>query len=121
MCSSKACVRFIAWPDYPPVCLPDSAPESRYDSVFAAFQVKITSALVHGARDCQQTNLNEAANDTGSIECLPEENVSIIESLEQREEKNLDLVGAVSVRRKLYFNPAYFEPELLMVSLLQLS
>uniref|UniRef100_T1IBP4 Uncharacterized protein n=1 Tax=Rhodnius prolixus TaxID=13249 RepID=T1IBP4_RHOPR len=77
-------------------------------------QVKITSALVHGARDCQQTNLNEAANDTGSIECLPEENVSIIESLEQREEKNLDLVGAVSVRRKLYFNPAYFEPELLM-------
>lgn len=55
-------------------------------------------------------------SDSSSIERLPEENVSIVETLEGREDRP-DTVKAItgSTRRKLYFNPAYFEPHLLLV------
>lgn len=58
-----------------------------------------------------------AASDTSSIEKLPEENVSIVETLEGREDRP-DTVKAITgtTRRKLYFNPAYFEPHLLQVN-----
>jgi hypothetical protein len=54
--------------------------------------------------------------DSSSIEKLPEENVSIVETLEGRDER-IDSFKALTgtVRRKLYFNPAYFEPQLLLV------
>lgn len=45
-------------------------------------------------------------------ECLPEEDVSITEDSENKTENNRTFHNG-SVRRKLYFNPAYFEPNLL--------
>lgn len=54
--------------------------------------------------------------DSSTIERLPEENVSIVETIEGKEDRP-DSVRAItgSTRRKLYFNPAYFEPQLLLV------
>lgn len=45
-------------------------------------------------------------------ECLPEEDVSITEDSDKQGENNRTFHNG-SVRRKLYFNPAYFEPALL--------
>lgn len=50
-------------------------------------------------------------------ECLLMENVAIIEDMinEEKLESLRNIVNG-SVRKKLYFNPAYFEPHLLAVS-----
>lgn len=45
-------------------------------------------------------------------ECLPEEDVSITEDSDNKSENNRTFHNG-SVRRKLYFNPAYFEPSML--------
>ena len=45
-------------------------------------------------------------------ECLPEEDVSITEDSDTKSESNRSFHNG-NVRRKLYFNPAYFEPSLL--------
>lgn len=49
--------------------------------------------------------------DESGIERLPDEHVSIVETTDYREIARP--VG--TTRRKLYFNPAYFEPELMAV------
>lgn len=86
------------------------------------FQGVTTSALIHS--QYQRTSglppsvyLESNHQDPSSIEKLPEENVSIVETLEGRDNQ-IDSFRALTgtVRRKLYFNPAYFEPQLLMVS-----
>ncbi|XP_061397474.1 uncharacterized protein LOC133333160, partial [Musca vetustissima] len=47
-------------------------------------------------------------------ECLPQENVAIIEDIMTEEKlENLRAMVNGNVRKKLYFNPAYFEPHLL--------
>ncbi|CAH2004011.1 unnamed protein product [Acanthoscelides obtectus] len=85
-----------------------------------------TSALVHYQLQIQQSNslgmhrprshfsMSEANHDS-TTEKLPEENVSIVETMETREERpeNIRALTATT-RRKLYFNPAYFEPQLLL-------
>ncbi|CAH0551402.1 unnamed protein product [Brassicogethes aeneus] len=83
-------------------------------------QMQITSALIHPQLHQRYDGifgsvLQELAHQESSIECLPEENVSIVETLECREDRP-DNLRALSgtVRKKLYFNPAYFEPQLLM-------
>lgn len=49
-------------------------------------------------------------------ECLPTENVAVIEDLMSEEKmENLRAMVNGNVRKKLYFNPAYFEPHLLAV------
>lgn len=58
-----------------------------------------------------------ASSPTQEAECLPEENVSIIEDMTTDERiENMKAIVNGTMRRKLYFNPAYFEPQLLMVS-----
>jgi len=50
-------------------------------------------------------------------ECLPAENVAVIDELMTEEKlENLRAMVSGNVRKKLYFNPAYFEPHLLAVS-----
>lgn len=50
-------------------------------------------------------------------ECLPEANVSIIEDMTTEDKlENMKAIVNGTMRRKLYFNPAYFEPHLLLVS-----
>ncbi|RZF41491.1 hypothetical protein LSTR_LSTR000205 [Laodelphax striatellus] len=77
-----------------------------------------TAAQIHPhateiyASDCSAMQLQ----DSSAIERLPEENVSIVETLEMREDRpeTVRAITTASTRRKLYFNPAYFEPEMLL-------
>lgn len=88
------------------------------------FQVKVTSAIIHSYK-LPSPKISELyyaelphIQENSSIERLPEENVSIVETMECREERPETVRGMMNgvARRKLYFNPAYFEPELLIVS-----
>ncbi|XP_055608316.1 uncharacterized protein LOC129755719 [Uranotaenia lowii] len=61
-------------------------------------------------------NLDGLNNPNGQdTECLPEENVSIVEDINNDEKlENMKSIVNGTMRRKLYFNPAYFEPHLLV-------
>ncbi|KAB0799787.1 hypothetical protein PPYR_07667 [Photinus pyralis] len=81
-----------------------------------------TSALIHPQQSYYHCSsyvskavLESMCQDSSNIERLPEENVSIVETMEGREERP-DSIRAITgtTRKKLYFNPAYFEPELLL-------
>ncbi|XP_065168364.1 uncharacterized protein [Atheta coriaria] len=77
--------------------------------------IQLTSVMIHP--QYQHKYEAQAANQTmlqESIERLPEENVSIVETVEGREDRpdSVKIIG--TARRKLYFNPAYFEPHLLI-------
>ncbi|XP_029408035.2 uncharacterized protein LOC105230656 [Bactrocera dorsalis] len=55
-----------------------------------------------------------SSSPTQETECLPVENVSIVEDMMTEEKlEHLRQMMNGSVRKKLYFNPAYFEPHLL--------
>ncbi|KAJ8925891.1 hypothetical protein NQ315_009743 [Exocentrus adspersus] len=85
--------------------------------------MQITSAMIHpprqlysySSRSSPFSSLEHLPQDSTTNERLPEENVSIVETLEGREDRP-DNVRALTgtTRKKLYFNPAYFEPELMM-------
>lgn len=87
-------------------------------TIFIIQQMQVTSAMVHPRCDghgCHGDGLDDPeATDASNIERHPEENLSIVETPEHRDER-LGLVGSQPGRRKLYFNPAYFEHELLLV------
>lgn len=73
---------------------------------------------IHG--DGQNHMSNSFSSDDGKMmshmssgsECLPEEDVSITEDSDNKSENSRNFQNG-NVRRKLYFNPAYFEPSLL--------
>lgn len=72
----------------------------------------------HNSTNSQQRDgcENTAPSPTQETECLPEENVSIIEDMTTEDKlENMKAIVSGTMRRKLYFNPAYFEPHLLMV------
>ncbi|XP_071054361.1 uncharacterized protein [Onthophagus taurus] len=81
--------------------------------------LQITSALVHSYRHevlnpySSLHTLESYHQDSSSIERLPEENVSIVETLEAREDRPDNVKAIGTTRKKLYFNPAYFDPHLL--------
>lgn len=85
-----------------------------------------TSAIVHPSGDNKgngkdKSNSPDLSSANQENECLPEANVSITEEASQ--DDKLDTMKAIvngTVRKKLYFNPAYFEPHLLMVSQLSI-
>ncbi|KAJ8944956.1 hypothetical protein NQ318_013104 [Aromia moschata] len=85
--------------------------------------MQITSVLIHpqkqyynGCHRSSFSSLEHAYQDSSTNERLPEENVSIVETLEGREERPDNLRAlAGNTRKKLYFNPAYFEPQLLLL------
>lgn len=70
-----------------------------------------TSALIHRHQELKFINDNSdlCHRDESGIERLPDEHVSIVETTDDREIARP--VG--TTRRKLYFNPAYFEPQLM--------
>ncbi|CAG5049315.1 unnamed protein product [Parnassius apollo] len=72
---------------------------------------KTTSAIVHlhSYELRPQNNPDISHRDESGIEKLPDEHVSIVETIDDREITRP--VG--TTRRKLYFNPAYFEPHLM--------
>ncbi|XP_052838907.1 uncharacterized protein LOC128254118 isoform X1 [Drosophila gunungcola] len=80
-----------------------------------------TSVLVHpqlskspkptGGTDNAALDVDDFLQDN---ECLPAENVAVIDELMSEEKlENLRAMVSGNVRKKLYFNPAYFEPHLL--------
>ncbi|XP_066249706.1 uncharacterized protein sha [Euwallacea similis] len=75
-----------------------------------------TAAIVHAQQRGRYRPTSPQGGDTyqddSSFERLPEENVSIVETLEDRPDGLKALTG--TVRKKLYFNPAYFEHHLLV-------
>lgn len=76
------------------------------------------AAHSHNSLNAQARDGNEhtAPSPTQETECLPEENVSIIEDMTTEDKlENMKAIVSGTMRRKLYFNPAYFEPHLLMV------
>lgn len=79
-----------------------------------------SAIMIHQSNGQKEVKYNIDAsnsNSTQETECLPEENVSIVEDLTSDDKlENMKAIVNGTMRRKLYFNPAYFEPHLLMVS-----
>lgn len=76
---------------------------------------KVTSAIVHP----QQMYMEQTEGPFGTsiiAERLPEEDVRIVETIENTHQQDMQVLPGTQ-RRKLYFNPAYFERQLLIVSL----
>lgn len=69
--------------------------------------------MIHQHHEFRLNNENRELShrDESGIERLPDEHVSIVETTDDREIARP--VG--TTRRKLYFNPAYFEPHLMAV------
>lgn len=82
----------------------------------------VGGGALDGSHDEADGN-NSSGNLSGPEEdCLPEENVSIVD--EMSAEDKLESMKAIvngTIRRKLYFNPAYFEPDLLAVSFISFT
>ncbi|XP_070140847.1 serine-rich adhesin for platelets [Drosophila kikkawai] len=77
-----------------------------------------TSVLVHPQLSKSPKPTDSSSLDTDDFlqdnECLPAENVAVIDELMSEEKlENLRAMVSGNVRKKLYFNPAYFEPHLL--------
>lgn len=67
-----------------------------------------------GSKD--EDNQDASSANSQDNECLPAENVAITEDMMTEEKlENLRAIVNGNIRRKLYFNPAYFEPHLLAV------
>ncbi|XP_024083816.1 uncharacterized protein LOC106666573 isoform X1 [Cimex lectularius] len=84
-----------------------------------AVNVEVTSAVVHPctiSREKEKNTLSNIQSQDNIIEKHPEENVSIIETLDTREDKpeKICAIACSNVRRKLYFNPSFFQHELLL-------
>lgn len=83
--------------------------------LYLIFQTQTTSAVIHqhhGEYNSRKNDNSEISHrDESGIERLPDEHVSIVETTDDREIARP--VG--TTRRKLYFNPAYFEPQLMAV------
>lgn len=81
----------------------------------------MTHALIHQhtpTREIFSYDHSESFHqDSNTFERLPEEDVSIVDTLEGREDgpETVRAITSASTRRKLYFNPAFFDFELLLV------
>lgn len=72
---------------------------------------------VQGQQKHSGTVQDPLISSTQETECLPEEDVSITEDISHDDQiENMKALINGNSRRKLYFNPAYFEPHLLAVS-----
>ena len=78
---------------------------------------QITSAIIHP--HCVYLEQSEGPFPVGSIlgERLPEEDVRVVETAENPHQQDVPVLPGAQ-RRKLYFNPAYFDRQLLLVSCL---
>ncbi|XP_054290677.1 uncharacterized protein LOC129005720 [Macrosteles quadrilineatus] len=82
--------------------------------------IQVTCAMVHPCThemfSYENSVLPDIHQDSSAIERLPEENVSIVETPEGREDRpeTVRAIAAANTRRKLYFNPAFFDLELLL-------
>ncbi|XP_018352149.1 PREDICTED: uncharacterized protein LOC108754396 [Trachymyrmex septentrionalis] len=77
------------------------------------FENQITSAIIHP--HCVYLEQSEGPFPVGSIlgERLPEEDVRVVETAENPHQQDVPVLPGAQ-RRKLYFNPAYFDRQLLL-------
>ncbi|EFN64290.1 hypothetical protein EAG_12073, partial [Camponotus floridanus] len=77
------------------------------------FENQITSAIVHP--HCVYLEQSEGLFSSGSIlgERLPEEDVRVVETADNPHQQDVPVLPGAQ-RRKLYFNPAYFDRQLLL-------
>ncbi|XP_055379410.1 putative uncharacterized protein DDB_G0282133 [Condylostylus longicornis] len=96
--------------------------EDNQSSKNEKLKINQTSAIIHPT-SCNKIEMERNAvqqesspSPTQENECLPEANVSIIEEVgvEEKQLENMRALVNGTVRKKLYFNPAYFEPHLLL-------
>lgn len=87
------------------------------DNRCTSFFQQITSAIVHP--HCVYLEQSEGLFSAGSIlgERLPEEDVRVVETADNPHQQDVPVLPGAQ-RRKLYFNPAYFDRQLLLVSCL---
>ncbi|XP_038210965.1 uncharacterized protein LOC119831609 [Zerene cesonia] len=91
----------------------EDMPDSSIRSEENVFNKRTTSAIIHLHNEglkSQYEGMEVNHRDESGIERLPDEHVSIVETIEDREITRP--VG--TTRRKLYFNPAYFEPQFMV-------
>ncbi|VVC32156.1 Hypothetical protein CINCED_3A006137 [Cinara cedri] len=77
----------------------------------------LTTAIVHPIQSFNSGITHSMYySDSNSIEKHPEEDISIVETLDNKEDHpdNIRSIMCANPRKKLYFNPDYFEIELLM-------
>lgn len=77
----------------------------------------LTTAIVHPIQSFNSCiGHSMYYSDSNSIEKHPEEDISIVETLDNKEDRpdNIRSIVCANPRKKLYFNPDYFELELLM-------
>ncbi|XP_055920764.1 uncharacterized protein LOC129952276 [Eupeodes corollae] len=80
----------------------------------ASVHVHNNGAGGSNGNDTVDSGIDPSASPTQENECLPEENVSITEDMMNDEKmENMKAIVNGTIRKKLYFNPAYFEPHLL--------
>ncbi|XP_026671949.1 uncharacterized protein LOC108628009, partial [Ceratina calcarata] len=74
---------------------------------------RITSAIVHP--NCTYMEQSEGCFGSGSIlgERIPEEDVRVVETADNTHQQDVPVLPGTQ-RRKLYFNPAYFDRQLLL-------
>ncbi|XP_025154496.1 uncharacterized protein LOC105191233 [Harpegnathos saltator] len=77
------------------------------------FENQVTSAIVHP--HCVYLEQSEGLFSAGSIlgERLPEEDVRVVETADNPHQQDVPVLPGAQ-RRKLYFNPAYFDRQLLL-------
>ncbi|KAL5290175.1 hypothetical protein ACFFRR_009870 [Megaselia abdita] len=76
-----------------------------------------TSVTVHPVNEFHSgTSVDNSPSPSQDNECIPQENVSIVEDMcnEDKLDALRALANSTTIRKKLFFNPAYFEPHLLM-------
>ncbi|XP_023178440.2 uncharacterized protein LOC111604561 isoform X2 [Drosophila hydei] len=77
-------------------------------------KIKLNKSPKPGHSSGAESSSLESEDFLQDNECLPTENVAVIEDLMSEEKlENLRAMVNGNVRKKLYFNPAYFEPHLL--------
>lgn len=81
---------------------------------------QITSAIIHP--HCVYLEQSEVCFGSGTIlgERLPEEDVRVVETADNQHQQDIPVLPGTQ-RRKLYFNPAYFDRQLLLVSQTELT
>ncbi|XP_034184533.2 shavenoid [Osmia lignaria lignaria] len=91
----------------------DELPPSDGEHGFENVRTNVTSAIVHP--HCVYLDQSEACFGSGTIlgERIPEEDVRVVETADNPHQQDAPVLPGAQ-RRKLYFNPAYFDRQLLL-------
>uniref|UniRef100_A0A1B0D048 Uncharacterized protein n=1 Tax=Phlebotomus papatasi TaxID=29031 RepID=A0A1B0D048_PHLPP len=91
---------------------------SEFDDDHPQIDMAKTQVTVHSEKNSPKPQCNDSQVESSAgnqEERIPEENVSIVDDMTAEDKlENMKAIVNGTIRRKLYFNPAYFEPDLLV-------